>query len=178
MLKLSFLAVVVANAVMLLSCLSPRAQDLLSAAKPSILFEKDGTAHIVDLRVPILRKISPQAESIIQARHAAHDLTRGLTASIETLRRLTYCAEGDLNTTRPRPLGSPSGQRMRDFDELSRLAFNSRLISIITCLIFQRCRIDNRSIRSAASCDRQTDRTLMRNTVFVKATNEFLGRAP
>jgi monoterpene epsilon-lactone hydrolase len=88
-LKKSFGAVVVANAFMLLARFSAYAQDLPPASKPSILFEKDGTAHIVDLNVPIPRTISPQAESMIRARHAAPDLTRGLTASIETLRRLT-----------------------------------------------------------------------------------------
>jgi acetyl esterase/lipase len=53
---------------------------------PSVTFAPDGTAHIVDLTVPIPTTLSPQAQAMLQASAAAGDPSHGLTQPLEQLR--------------------------------------------------------------------------------------------
>jgi acetyl esterase/lipase len=55
-------------------------------AAPVATFAPDGTAHIVDLTVPIPTTISPQARAMLQANAAAGDPTHGLTLALQQIR--------------------------------------------------------------------------------------------
>jgi acetyl esterase/lipase len=55
-------------------------------AGPVTTFSPDGSAHIVDLTVPIPTTISPQARAMLQANAAAGDPTRGLTLALQQMR--------------------------------------------------------------------------------------------
>jgi len=55
-------------------------------ASPAATFAPDGSAHIVDLAVPIPATISPQARAMLQANAAAGDPTHGLTLALQQMR--------------------------------------------------------------------------------------------
>jgi epsilon-lactone hydrolase len=55
-------------------------------AAPVTTFAPDGTAHIVDLTVPIPRTLSPQAQALLRANAAAGDPTHGLTLPLQQMR--------------------------------------------------------------------------------------------
>ncbi|MEP6548356.1 MAG: alpha/beta hydrolase fold domain-containing protein [Gammaproteobacteria bacterium] len=59
------------------------------ASKAGVVFKPDGAAHIIDLNIPIPATISPQAAALIRASEASPDTMQGLTAPIETLRRMS-----------------------------------------------------------------------------------------
>ncbi|HEY0341020.1 MAG TPA: hypothetical protein VGC34_09465, partial [Steroidobacteraceae bacterium] len=55
-------------------------------AAPVATFAPDGTAHIVDLTVPIPTTLSPEARAMLQASAAAGDPTHGLTLALQQMR--------------------------------------------------------------------------------------------
>src|ERR1700744_528946 len=55
-------------------------------AAPVTTFAPDGTAHIVDLTVPIPTTVSPEARAMLQANAAAGDPTHGLTLALQQMR--------------------------------------------------------------------------------------------
>ena len=55
-------------------------------AAPVATFAPDGSAHIVDLAVPIPATISPEARAMLQANAAAGDPTHGLTLALQQMR--------------------------------------------------------------------------------------------
>jgi epsilon-lactone hydrolase len=55
-------------------------------AAPAATFSPDGTAHIVDLTIPIPTTLSPQAQAMLKAAAAAGDPSHGLTQPLEQLR--------------------------------------------------------------------------------------------
>jgi acetyl esterase/lipase len=58
------------------------------AADPAVVFERDGTARIVALTVPIPPSISAEAQQMLREAAAAGDPTRGLTLPLPELRAL------------------------------------------------------------------------------------------
>jgi monoterpene epsilon-lactone hydrolase len=60
--------------------------DATAQAAPAATFAPDGTAHIVDLTVPIPTTISPEARAMLQANAAAGDPTHGLTLALQQMR--------------------------------------------------------------------------------------------
>jgi monoterpene epsilon-lactone hydrolase len=60
--------------------------DATAQASPAATFAPDGSAHIVDLTVPIPATISPQARAMLQANAAAGDPTHGLTLALQQMR--------------------------------------------------------------------------------------------
>jgi acetyl esterase/lipase len=57
-----------------------------SAAGPAVTFAPDGTAHIVDLTVPIPTTLSPEARQMLRELAAAGDPTHGLTSGLAEIR--------------------------------------------------------------------------------------------
>jgi acetyl esterase/lipase len=55
-------------------------------ASPVATFAPDGSAHIVDLTVPIPATVSPEARAMLQANAAAGDPTHGLTLALQQMR--------------------------------------------------------------------------------------------
>jgi monoterpene epsilon-lactone hydrolase len=55
-------------------------------ASPVATFALDGSAHIVDLTVPIPATVSPEARAMLQANAAAGDPTHGLTLALQQMR--------------------------------------------------------------------------------------------
>jgi epsilon-lactone hydrolase len=55
-------------------------------ASPVATFAPDGSAHIVDLTVPIPATLSPEARAMLQANAAAGDPTHGLTLALQQMR--------------------------------------------------------------------------------------------
>jgi epsilon-lactone hydrolase len=55
-------------------------------AAPVTTFAPDGTAHIVDLTVPIPKTLSPQAQALLRENAAAGDPTHGLTLPLQQMR--------------------------------------------------------------------------------------------
>jgi hypothetical protein len=55
-------------------------------AAPVATFAPDGTAHIVDLTVPVPKTLSPQAQALLRANAAAGDPTHGLTLPLQQMR--------------------------------------------------------------------------------------------
>jgi epsilon-lactone hydrolase len=60
--------------------------DATAQASPVAAFAPDGSAHIVDLTVPIPATISPEARAMLQANAAAGDPTHGLTLALQQMR--------------------------------------------------------------------------------------------
>jgi acetyl esterase/lipase len=60
--------------------------DATAQASPVATFAPDGSAHIVDLAVPIPATISPEARAMLQANAAAGDPTHGLTLALQQIR--------------------------------------------------------------------------------------------
>ena len=60
--------------------------DATAQASPAATFAPDGSAHIVDLAVPIPATISPEARAMLQANAAAGDPTHGLTLALQQMR--------------------------------------------------------------------------------------------
>jgi epsilon-lactone hydrolase len=60
--------------------------DATAQASPVTTFAPDGSAHIVDLAVPIPATISPEARAMLQANAAAGDPTHGLTLALQQMR--------------------------------------------------------------------------------------------
>jgi monoterpene epsilon-lactone hydrolase len=58
----------------------------IAQAAPVATFAPDGTAHVVDLSVPIPRTISTQAQAMLRANAAAGDHTHGLTIPLQQMR--------------------------------------------------------------------------------------------
>jgi monoterpene epsilon-lactone hydrolase len=55
-------------------------------ASPVATFAPDGSAHVVNLAVPIPATISPEARAMLQANAAAGDPTHGLTLALQQMR--------------------------------------------------------------------------------------------
>jgi monoterpene epsilon-lactone hydrolase len=60
--------------------------DATARASPATTFAPDGSAHIVDLAVPIPATISPEARAMLQANAAAGDPSHGLTLALQQMR--------------------------------------------------------------------------------------------
>ncbi len=58
----------------------------VAQAAPVATFAPDGTAHIIDLTVPIPKTLSPQAQALLRANAAAGDPTHGLTLPLAQMR--------------------------------------------------------------------------------------------
>jgi epsilon-lactone hydrolase len=67
-------------------------------AAPVTTFAPDGTAHIVDLTVPIPKTLSPQAQALLRENAAAGDPTHGLTLPLQQMRAANNARQE--NTTR------------------------------------------------------------------------------
>jgi monoterpene epsilon-lactone hydrolase len=69
---------------------------LTARAGPAITFAPDGTAHIIDLTIPIPTTISPQAQQMLKAAAAAGDPTQGLTMQLDALRAAAGAKQGQV----------------------------------------------------------------------------------
>jgi epsilon-lactone hydrolase len=72
--------------IYLLACSFLAVGILAAHAGPSVTFGPDGSAHIVDLTVPIPKTISPEAQAMLEATAAAEHSPNGLTPSLAELR--------------------------------------------------------------------------------------------